>query len=1230
MLNEVEISLPLIEGQSYKDNIPHFSWLEEDKNIINCNLISIQKTIAPAIDVNYLKSKNIVIPSVLDCQIKIVHAKKQKFITVNLLPYVSEGGIIYRVNSIEFHKIHGTEISSPKQKSFANSSVLNVGSGLWYKIKVNQDGVYKIDKAFLESCGISVQGLNPNDINIYGNGSGRLSELNNSVFTDDLAKNAIFISGDGDGVFNDQDYILFYGWGPSKSNVNSTNTGFTIDQNIYSDYSVYFININSLNTPLRINSIASVNSAVTNNVSSYSYFVKHEVDSKSLIKGGQRWYGEEFDTELSQTFNFNIPNIIQSVPVLFNVAIASNSTSSLGTSQIYSVNGTTLYNTVLPSASSESYGRSPVAFSYNNPLSSIDLNITINRNNPSALTYLDNILLNCRRGLTFYGSQMNFRDLNSVGLSNISEFSILNSNSNTTLWDISNRQVPMQIIGTLSNSTYVFRVPTDSLKEFVVFDGINYFIPTKEGGVSFQNLHGLSQADYLIVTDVTFVSQAERLADLHRGNGLIVHVVTTEQIYNEFSSGMKDPTAIKRFAKMFYDRSIANSSLELKYLLLFGDGTYDPKNRIANNNNYVPTYQVLNSEDHISALVSDDYFGLLDDNESFEDGDLLDIGVGRLLISSNQIAKEQVDKIEHYMKNGSDIYATSNCCGASKSNSTYGDWRQKYVLIADDYEATGNFVPDDAEPNYLGVKLSHPELNCDKIYIDAYPQISTAGGQRYPEVNEEIDDRIANGVLLMNYIGHGGEVGAAAERIITIPQIQSWSNINKLNLFVSATCEFTKYDDPSRVSAGEWVSLNPKGGAIALMTTTRAIYIGVNTDILNKFYKNVFERDVQYLGLPFGEIIRLTKNQSLSMENKRCFTLIGDPALRLALPQMNVVTDSINSVSPQLIMDTLRALSKVTIKGHLVNNNGTILTNFNGVLTPTIFDKPKQLTTLGQDQGAPLIPFELQKNALFKGMVSVKNGYFDFSFIVPKDINYSFGPGKISYYADNRLLSNTLDAGGVDERFIVGGIDPNGVVDHEPPIIKMYLNDEKFVDGGETNETPTLIAKIEDNYGVNTVGNGIGHDVTVVLDGETSKPIILNNYYSAALDSYQQGEVNYTFPILSPGTHTLTFKVWDINDNSAEQNYPNPFTTKTDFYFEHNQVCSNLDVQIQIYTVSGKVIKTINKTVSTIGFRSDGITWDGKDDFGDDLAKGVYIYKLSVRSETGEIAEKIEKLFLLK
>ncbi|MCH2224712.1 MAG: type IX secretion system sortase PorU [Crocinitomicaceae bacterium] len=1242
------ILVPSIQNEFLDGRKPVFTWSKllkptEDYKL-SLEVVSTEPALSKEID--YLQNEYLKVGDV-SYELGTHNSNTDRFARLTLFPFVKVGGAIHRITEVEVKLGKGTPVVPQAiPKDFVTASVLSDGSGVWYKISVAKDGVYMIDKQFLIDCfadqGVNLDNIDPNDINIFGNGDGRLPELNSVPRTDDLAKNAIQIVGGDDGSFDDNDYILFYGWGPHRVYSNGT-AEMRLDTNPYSDISTYFININASDTPLRIGDLTDVDDPVTNFVSTFSYFAQYGIDVVSLVKGGQRWYGELFDSgQLERTFSFIVPEIDVTSSATFDVWLASKNAGGGGNTHAYSINGVSMGSANLPTGSE--YGRGYYSFSPTIPSTNMALKMTVNITSPNVVTYLDYISLNARRGIAMVGSQFNFRDLSSVGLGNVSQYTVTGLTSSGFVWDVTDRHIPKRIIGGFVGSDYIFKQGADTIREYTASTGGDFLTPNKVGITRFQNLHGLAQADYLIVTHPYFIDGAERLANLHRENGLSVHVVTTGQVYNEFSSGMIDPTAIRSFVKMFYDRGALTPENRPKYLLLFGDGTYDPKNRVPNNNNYVVTYQVANSENHIDALVTDDYFGMLDDNESLGSNDMMDIGVGRLLISSTQIAKEQVDKIEHYMRNGSDIYSMANTnCSSNDGSSTFGDWRSKYTQSADDEEG-GYFVITDCEPLYTTLTDSFSSINVDKIYLDAFPQVASAGGGRYPDAQEAINDRIERGSLIFNYVGHGGEVGVAEERVITVPQIQAWRNIDKLTLMISATCEFTKYDDPDRISAGEWASLNPYGGAIALMTTTRSVYFSTNTNTIRSIFKYAFSRDDNHLPLTFGEIIRLTKNDFSGSINKRSFTLIGDPALRIALPRLNIVTDSVNGLNPALSMDTIRALSKVTIKGHVEDFDGNIMTGFNGVAYPTVLDKPRQLKTLGNDSESPVIDFELQNNKLYSGKASIVNGYFEFSFVVPKDIDYSVDFGKISYYAENGLL----DAIGDDQRVYIGGIDPNGIIDNEGPQIELYLNENTFVNGGITDETPILIAKLFDENGINTVGNGIGHDLIAVLDNETGNPIVLNDYYISDLDSYQSGEVRYNFSDLEPGEHTLNLKVWDVNNNSSEVsidfvvqekmdialdhvlNYPNPFTTYTEFYFEHNQACVDLEAQIQVFTVSGRLVKTINQPVQCDGFRSKGIPWDGRDEFGDQLAKGVYVYRLTVTTPEGLKAEETEKLVILK
>jgi len=1231
-------NVPNLHNAIYQDGLPYFSKQFNLKDgVYQLSVSNVVSEPAHPEDISLIQTDHLEVPSSPEIKTSQAEDKKGVQVQSGCVPYFKENGQIRRIIGYDFDIVYTGAFSRGKEKSYAANSVLS--DGTWYKIAVTQDGVYKMDKAFLQSLGIDVANLNPQHINVYGNSFGIMNESNAAPCVDDLKKNSITVVGESDGVFDDADYVMFYAAGPNRWDLSGGL--FNRKQHLYSELSVYFIHIEASDPPQRISTLNNNDSPVNQNVTSYSYYNIHELENTNLVKGGQRWYGELFDAQLSQSFSFNVPNIATNTATV-RYAVANNGSSNLNNFKVYY--NSALVNTLNLSSGGSDYARNSSSFTFTPVSGTVSLNYVFSRVNASVKGYLDYIELNCRRNLTMMGSQMRFEDLASVGVGNVSRFTLTNVTNDFTIWEISNITNPTRVNAGFANGELSFIQATDTLREFFAFKSSALLVPTAIGLVPNQNLHGLPQVDYVILTHKNFTAQANRLAALHQANGLDVVVVTTEEVYNEFSSGMQDATAIKRFMKMFYDRAAGDVNLQPKSLLLFGDGTYDPKNRLSGNNNFIVTYQFANSENHIAAMVCDDYFGILADNGGIADSDLMQISVGRILVSSVAIAKEQVDKIEHYMKNGSQLFTGSaNECCMDQTGTTFGDWRNNYVLITDD-EENGYFIHTDAEPVSDEVHGLTPELNVDKIYSDAYQQISSAGGARYPEVFNAITNRVERGSLLLNYIGHGGEVGAAEERIITIPQIQSWQNINKLNCFVTATCEFTRFDDPSRVSAGEWIQLNPTGGAVALMTTTRSVTFTVNTNTVEAFYQYVFSRDANFEPLTFGEIMRLTKNNSGTGNNRRSFMLLGDPELKIALPRHKIVIDSINHLDPAIEMDTIRALSVASIAGHFEDYNGNVLNSINGVLTPTVFDKAKQTQTLGNDSGSPVISYLTQRNAIYKGQATVTNGQFNFDFFVPKDIVYAYGKGKISLYG----ATTTTDANGLDTNFYVGGINTSAPVDNVGPEVELYMNDKNFVNGGITSTTPLLVVEASDEFGINTVGNGIGHDLLAIIDGETSNPIVLNDYYVGDLDSYKSGKIKYNLSSLAPGKHYMEVKIWDSNNNSSTAridfevreeenvelshvlNYPNPFTTNTTFFFEHNQSCTNLETQIQIYTVTGKLVKTINENVPTAGFRVEGISWDGKDEFGDPLAKGVYVYRVTVELATGEVASKTEKLFLLK
>jgi hypothetical protein len=476
-----------------------------------------------------------------------------------------------------------------------------------------------------------------------------------------------------------------------------------------------------------------------------------------------------------------------------------------------------------------------------------------------------------------------------------------------------------------------------------------------------------------------------------------------------------------------------------------------------------------------------------------------------------------------------------------------------------------------------------------------------------------------------------------------LADINSWTNFDKLAVFITATCEFSRYDDPARVSAGEQVFLNHNGGGIALFSTSRSTYASGNLALNYHIYHNNIFTKINGEYPAFGDVIM--KSKVSGGDNDMKFILLGDPAMKLAYPDFEAKTLKINQhVVVDNEYDTLRALQHVTIEGEIVDENNNKITDFNGNLIPTVYDKKTKVMTKGTDNDSNVEAFYLWKSILFSGKSSITNGTFKFDFVVPKDIGYNFGKGRISYY----FYNNDKEGTGYSEKIVIGGFDNNASGDTKGPEISLYMNDTHFRSGDITNENPVLLAYVEDESGINTTGNGIGHDIVATIDNNSDKSFILNDFYSSDINRFNKGVISYPFKNLEEGEHTLTLKVWDIYNNSSTAtinfvvtssnemvaddlyNYPNPFYDNTTFVFSHNQAEKPVEATINIYTLAGRMVKTIKQTFSSQGYVSSQIHWNGCSDGGEKLTRGLYVYTLTLKNNNGKTSVLHSKLVLNK
>jgi hypothetical protein len=1156
-------------------------------------------------------------------------------------------------------------------------------SGDWYKVGVADAGIYKLDLATLRNLGVNTQGLDPNKVRLYGNSTGILPQANAVYRPDDLLENAIQFVGNVDNVFDSNEYLLFYS--PGAHTWEARNGVFRHRNNIYADTTYYFVTVGST-AGRRVATVAPPTaSGSTPSIATFTDRYFHEHDLINLLRSGRQWMGEGFNPNSQKDFVFSsLSDMVPGSTVRVTSSVAASSTSSSdfrislnGSSQVANQNvaprptydfgaiamvNTNTYSVALPAGAG----------------SELRIGLTYTSSDATATGYLDYLELNVQRQLRLSGSQQQFRSLENIAPQAVSRF-VLGNAAGATVWDVTN---PRNAQAQTLDASGSFLAKTDTLREFVAFQPTGSFpAPRPFGRVANQDLHDLNAAgnlDLVIVTYPPFKAQADRLAAHRRTHeNLRTAVVTTTQVYNEFSSGGQDLTAIRDLMKQVYDRAPAGKHMQL---LLFGDASFDYKSDPTNdrafepawwsqrtpfktdadfdraNQNYVPTYESRESLAPFyggafgqASYSSDDYFALLDDNEGeWEEiapgTELLDIGVGRLPVrtpkgdpNSSLMAQQMVDKLIGY-----DAVAA------------YGKWRNRVTLVSDDGNS-GTFVQSGSELIAAPIQANYPAYNVHKVYLDLYPQLSVAAGQRSPDCNRAIDESIEQGSLIVNYLGHGGPKGWTDEQIVTNASVMALQNSNNLTFMVTGTCDFSTYDNPDFTSAGEQVMTdNVNGGAIGLFTTTRVVDAGQNAGLNQALFNRVFQ-PVNGTMPSIGTVIMLSKNDFPGpgvpgVINNRNYTLLADPSMVLAYPEQTVTLDSINHHAIGAATDTLRALARVTLSGQVLNN-GVLNSRFTGTAQITIFDKPTTVMTLGDEangdpsSGDAPTPIRIQENVIYGGQASVRNGKYTVTFVVPKDINYNPGLGKVSLYAFDG--TNQVDAHGY-RHAPVGGADPTAPQDTIPPVIALFMDNESFVFGGLTGQNTTLLADLSDNSGINTTGAGIGHEITATVDRDPNKLIVLNETYVAKLDNFRAGRVQYLFKDLATGPHTLRVKAWDTYNNSSEQeiefiaarseqlaldhvlNYPNPFAGTTTFHFDHNRSGDDLDVQVQIFTIAGKLVRTLTATVPSSEAHQKSISWNGRDEFEDQLARGVYVYRISVRSpRDGSTASKFEKMVIL-
>lgn len=1172
----------------------------------------------------------------------------------------SDGGRVTRVRAVHYRltRTAGARAGGGAPyaaRTYKASSAL--ASGTWFKLGITQAGIYQLDYNYLQQIGANPASIDPNTLRIHGNGGAALPQVAGAFPYDDLEENAIFVQGGTDGRFDQGDYVLFYAPGTATLGYHPGYDQLYHDRHPWSDTAYYFLSWGGA-PGKRIGSTPS-EATYTHTASSTRRLVWHEDDRLNLIKSGRTWVGETFDLTTRQTFTIATPQALATEPARITVRAVARSLAP--SNMVVRVDGAAVATVPLrPITASNQEVRHHVPGTVTATLppqalqnGEVSVELEYVKQQGTAVGHLDYIEIDYAAALRTDGrSNVRFDLLPSSTVGRIDHLVLSGMDASYRVWDVSDPVAVSAQQGQLLGSDFEFNAAPDTGgRHWIAFKG-GFLRPLSAQRVGNQNLHALPQADYLIVTPAAFLGAAERLAAHHRQKGLSVHVVQLHHVLNEFGSGAKDMTAVRDFVKMFYDRANAGAGTPPRYLLLVGDGSHDPKGiSYPASADQVPTYQSRLSHSKTESYTSDDYLGFLDDGEGYwgEDaaqrgeqinerhfilrGDTvvqthgLDIAIGRLPVENPAEADAFVEKIIQY----------------ESDPQGFGAWRNRVILVADFLEKEGPIHIIQADGYSTQIAHANPCINVDKFYMDNYQMVSQASANRFPDGREAMLKAMDEGGLIVNYTGHGGEIAWSNSTILDISDIKRMANGRRLPLYVTATCQFGRWDDPGRRSGAEGLVLQEGGGAIAMLTTVRTVYSGPNLTLNRNFYQFAFRYDSTEGRMPtLGEIFMRTKNASwLNGINNRNFSLLGDPALTLAYPELRARITTVNGQAVDgFRIDTLGALTLVRLAGEVTDAQGQLQSGFNGDVAVTVLDKPMQFTTKRSG-----FRFFWQKNRIFNGSATVTNGRFDVQFVVPVDISYESGLGKISLY----VQSAQQDGAGCHSRIHPGGSGGNAVQDDQGPELTLYMNDEKFVDGGMVGTDPVLLADVFDDHGLNTVGTGIGHELTAVLDGDDRHIHVLNDAYTAARNSYQQGRITYPLKDLAPGPHSLDVKVWDVANNSATGivefvvaddanmalghvlNYPNPFTTHTKFIVEHNRNGSQLKLQVRIYTVSGRLVKTLEDSFYADGNLHCELEWDGLDEYGDALGRGVYVYQVRLEDETrGGMSHKFEKLVVLR
>jgi len=1118
------------------------------------------------------------------------------------------------------------QVSPSFSYNFTSQSVL--ASGNWVKIRVKETGLCKLSYEQLKQMGFK----NPAEVRIFGYGGAGLSENILERKTDDLNELPVY---QGDNFF------LFYAQGPKNwyYKENSTTTEYDYSINPYSNYGYYFLS-DDVGSKRRITKKeCQLSSPDTIDVHNYQERQIYKKEEFNYVSSGNVWYGDKFynGNFFSTSFNFPYIDTTKNASVLTKTAATSVEKSVIDLS--YNFGGTDLIDSIIhPQRTKDFLATESLLWNVLKPQGS-NFCISAKYRGTGIADYasveriivLAYQLLDMRSTNTLY-----FRNPSCNNVNKNYRYILNNCPSETQIWDISNPIEPKQM-ATEREGTKLSFVDSyaSSPCEYVAFNinNLNTISAEFVSTVTNQNLHAERPVDYVIITHPKFMSGAIKIAKIHEETDNFSTLITTqEKIFNEFSSGTPDATAIRWFMKKLYQENGEKPF----FLLLIGDGCFDNRGILATEktkiNNLIVTYQGGSSVDESDTYVSDDYFCCLSDELPADEDAPRCISVGRIPCNTEEELNGFIGKIKSHIE-----------------NKNYGKWKNKIILLGDDNETSDNFRLFMRHADNVSdvIHEKNNAMEVKKVYLDAYTRVTGANGSRYPEVENIIKDEIDKGVMIFNYIGHSSKFGLSAEMVFTQNQARTIHN-ERRGLWIASSCEFARYDDLS-TSGGENLLFNPNGGALTLLGYTRVAHANLSEKIDLSLYSNMFLRDSDGIPLRIGEIVRIAKDSThYKNRNKMKKVLLGDPALRLFYPNNKILTDSIIEIDKGRI-DTARALSEIRVYGHITDKDSAFMPDFNGTIHVTLYDKEMTLYTKANIYTNAMMinqkrhQYKDRPNVLYTGMAEVTNGKFSILMKIPKSINYNYGEGRLSYYAFDE--ENEYEAQGAYEDFIIGGSCEDIDYETDGPSISLYLNTKNFVSGDKVNSSPVLYANLFDESGINASGCGIGHDITLTLN-ESKEPIILNDYFSFIQDSYKEGNVAYQLKNLGNGTYTLTLKAWDLMNNSSTKSiqfvvdndldievedlivYPNPAKDDITLTLMHDHPQTIQSFRFILYDINGKIVYKSDDITS----KNDGQiswTWDLCAQTGRRIDAGCYIGRAEIKINNKKYVGKTKKVIIL-